>query len=486
MEDKIKQFINENWDCMLKDIASLLRIESVEDYKTATEDAPFGKGPRRALDEMLSLSKSKGFKTHNGNGYYGFAEFEGDKTPSDAAHRKGLPKQIGIIGHLDVVPAGNGWTKDPFDLTCEGDYLFGRGVVDDKGPVVLCLYAMQFWKNYCEETGAKLPFDVRLIFGCNEETDMICVDKYNEEHASSDFLFTPDAFFPVCYGEMGLCRFDILSNSVEVSNIVEIVGGEAQNAIPDRCEVTLKDLSDEQFETLKNSEFCDFEIEFVDEKGFVIVLARGKCAHASKPHEGENAIQKMITFLLQNNLIGISERKALCEFLKVLDDSDGSGVGANCKDDDFGALTLVGTVLRTLRENNETLFLLQCDSRIPKCTSSKEVFDALKTSFGTSADVTMTLGLEAFMVDIDSKEVKALMESIEDVVDKKMAPYAMPEGSYAREFACGVAFGPQMPWVKMPDFVGDIHSADEGTSVECLKQSLEIYIRSIGKLAGLL
>jgi len=45
--------------------------------------------------------------------------------------------------HIDVVPAGDGWTTDPFRLRESNGQLFGRGSCDAKGPLVAMLEAMR-------------------------------------------------------------------------------------------------------------------------------------------------------------------------------------------------------------------------------------------------------------------------------------------------------------------------------------------------------
>ncbi len=44
-------------------------------------------------------------------------------------------KHLGFAGHLDVVPAGAGWTGDAFAPRIAGDLLYGRGAVDMKGSI---------------------------------------------------------------------------------------------------------------------------------------------------------------------------------------------------------------------------------------------------------------------------------------------------------------------------------------------------------------
>ena len=99
---------------------------------------------------------------------------------------------IGIAGHLDIVPVGGDWTHDPFVLTREGDYVYGRGTTDDKGPVLEALYAMKLLRD----SGVKLNKRVRLIMGCNEETGSKCMAHYNEVEDELSCVFTPDANFP--------------------------------------------------------------------------------------------------------------------------------------------------------------------------------------------------------------------------------------------------------------------------------------------------
>ena len=59
---------------------------------------------------------------------------------------------------MDVVPAGPGWTFEPFSVTQKDGYLIGRGTLDDKGPVVVTLWALKFWKDQ----GRELPYTCLL------------------------------------------------------------------------------------------------------------------------------------------------------------------------------------------------------------------------------------------------------------------------------------------------------------------------------------
>jgi succinyl-diaminopimelate desuccinylase len=185
----ISRFVDENWSAIVADIAELVSIKSVEDSATAGTDAPWGKGPRDALDCALRMASRLGLQAHDCGGVIGFADVPGERDG-----------QVATIAHLDVVPAGPGWSSDPFALHRREGYLVGRGVLDDKGPAVLTLWAAHFLSTYGCAAGRKT---VRILLGVNEETGMDDARWYVRNYAAPDFLFTPDSEWPVVCGEKG-------------------------------------------------------------------------------------------------------------------------------------------------------------------------------------------------------------------------------------------------------------------------------------------
>jgi di- and tripeptidase len=60
--------------------------------------------------------------------------------------------------HYDVIPAPtDGWDSDPFTLTGRNGYLYGRGVTDDKGPILAAAFA-------AAELLARRALDLELVF----------------------------------------------------------------------------------------------------------------------------------------------------------------------------------------------------------------------------------------------------------------------------------------------------------------------------------
>ena len=127
----IKEFIEKNKENMLKDLGLLVSHNSVY----SEDEAPFGSENRKVLTDALNMMERDGLKTKNLDYYCGYGEIgEGEDI-------------IGILAHLDIVPSGEGWKTNPFELTLKDDTLYGRGVTDDKGAVIAALYALKYLKE---------------------------------------------------------------------------------------------------------------------------------------------------------------------------------------------------------------------------------------------------------------------------------------------------------------------------------------------------
>ena len=257
LEQRIDKFIEDNKDAIVEDIRQLVAIDSVQSAPEA--DAPFGPGARDALLKTLEIADRLGLATHNLDNYIGWAEVPG--TDAD--------KHLAAICHVDVVPAGNGWDADPFTLRVKDNWLLGRGVADDKGPMVLVLYALKFLR----EQGGSLRYGLRALVGTNEETGMRDVPYYMERQPAPAFCFTPEAEFPVCNGEKGHFNGKIVS-PVCNGNVVEMEGGVANNAVPDRASALVK---------ADISKLADAEGVTVEAEGeYVRVRGWGKSGHACR------------------------------------------------------------------------------------------------------------------------------------------------------------------------------------------------------------
>ncbi|MDO4680280.1 MAG: Sapep family Mn(2+)-dependent dipeptidase [Aerococcus sp.] len=185
IESAIIDQVEQNRSQMLQTIKHITSIQS--DHQPSTPDAPYGLGIKRALGATLKEAESLGFKVVNGDGYFGYASYGEDD------------HYIGVMGHLDTVPPGEGWTSDPFTCVERDGKLYARGILDNKGPILTCLYALYALK----QLGITPKRELRIVFGTSEETGFQDIPHYLEREQPPIIGFTPDCKYPVVYAERG-------------------------------------------------------------------------------------------------------------------------------------------------------------------------------------------------------------------------------------------------------------------------------------------
>ncbi|MEW4413825.1 Sapep family Mn(2+)-dependent dipeptidase [Clostridium sp. AN503] len=205
LEDTILKKVDELGDSMIESIRELVRIGSVEEE--AEPDMPFGCGVRDALHKALSISESLGFSTVNLENHIGYAQYGRGED------------YVCAIGHVDVVPVGEGWVHPPFSAYMENGTIYGRGVLDNKGPVLACLYGLAALKEL--ELPMKHP--VRIIFGCDEESGFEDLTYYLSKERPPVYGFTPDCKYPVVYSERGRAKLRIDGNAADLERFFSFV-----------------------------------------------------------------------------------------------------------------------------------------------------------------------------------------------------------------------------------------------------------------------
>lgn len=459
LSSKIDAYIEDNWEQIVADITTLVKIPSIEELDKAAPGAPYGPGPAEALKAGLAIAEKLGFEPHNCDGHIGYADIKGE---SDT--------QFGIIGHMDVVPPGVGWDYEPYDVTRVDGYLVGRGCIDDKGPNVITMYAVKFLADHY---GGELPYTIRYILGANEESGMRDTAYYTEHFEDPAFVISPDADFPVCYGEKGGFDGKLTSKPLPTDAfILEFEGGSATNAVPSLAHVVVR------------ANVADLQptdrITVEDKEGNALLTATGIGGHASMPEGTINAIGLLVDYLLEHNLC-TDEEKAFLELQqKLLSHSDGSGVGVKSSDDAFGPLTLIGGTVELTKDHR---IIQMIDIRYPTSITHQQIFDTIGgLAKAIGADFENTLLMEPFLTDPNSPIIQTLMEGYHEVTGDDRKPFTIGGGTYAREFKAGASFGPNMPWLDLPEWAGIEHSANEAASEQMLKDAMKIYIVTFDKL----
>lgn len=232
MEKWIIQEIENISEQMIKSIVEIVKIDSVKSEEE--KNAPFGKGIKKALDKTLEISEELGFKIKNIDNYIGYASYG----KSD--------EYICAIGHLDVVPVGIGWKNDPFSGHIEDRVIYSRGILDNKGPILSCLFGLYALKRL----NLKLNKEVRIIFGCDEESGFKDLEYYLSKENPPLMGFTPDCKYPVVYAERGRAVVKITGRREKITEFFEMLNEYILNS-KNNGERFKIDFKDEEFGILE-------------------------------------------------------------------------------------------------------------------------------------------------------------------------------------------------------------------------------------------
>ena len=458
LTQEIDAFVEREWEAVVADIAYLVEVDSVEDLEHAGPGAPYGPGPREALDRALEIAGRAGLTCDDCAGHIGIADLKGTSG-----------KQLAMIAHADIVPVGTGWDTDPLVLARREGCLLGRGVADDKGPLVLMLYAAKF---FCEHP-EMLTHTIRCLVGCNEETSMADVEWYLEHYSEPDALFTPDSDFPVCYAEKGSVHGTIRSAELPATRrIISFEGGTVINAVPGEATACVRAERSE----IPAAPGIDV-VENAD--GTLTLTARGLGGHAAFPAGTKNAIGMLVDVLLSAGICTEGERDFLELQRQLIASTDGSSIGIAASDDIFDPLTCVGGTVHT--ENNR--FEQTFDSRFPTSTTAAHIIETLSSLASAHGAVLCDLETrDPYVADVTSPFVQTLTAAYNEYASEPGKPYAMGGGTYARHFANGVGFGANdLSWPD-PEFCKGEHGPNEGMLEDKLRYALKIYILAIARL----
>jgi succinyl-diaminopimelate desuccinylase len=460
--EKLHRWIDEHQSEIVETLQGVLRIPSVEG--PPEPNAPYGRAVREALDYTLELSRKLGFRVRDIDGHAGDAEFgEGSE-------------YIGVLGHLDVVPEGDGWHHPPYGAEIEDGYIYARGASDDKGPTYAALYAAKALM----ESGLPLRRRVRIIFGCNEESGFGCMHHYFDVTKQERPLygFTPDASFPLIYAEKGIVNLT-LSKPLPKNNtglyIAHAQGGRRPNMVPDHASALLAG-SDEALhkaETLLRP-YWDRNITFSHTDGGIKIEAIGKSAHGSHPTAGDNAIVRLARVLCE---LELPERSLWLDWVVHASDTAGSGLGIAHRDDVSGPLTSNLGVL----EYKEERVSLTYNIRYP-VTWPLDSLLAQGRPFWEKEGWTyeVTQGHAPLYVPLDQEPVATLLRVYrEETGDTKSQPGTMGGGTYARATPRTVAYGAAFPDGKD----GPAHEPDERIAIQSVLKAAKIYAHALYELA---
>jgi succinyl-diaminopimelate desuccinylase len=442
LEQVVQQYEQE----LIKDLQSLIGIPSVRDMSTAGPGAPFGKEVRVALEWYLDRAKEMGFTVKNVDGYAGHVEYgEGEEL-------------LGVLAHLDVVPPGEGWKYPVFGGEIAEGKIYGRGVVDNKGPAILALYALKAMKD----NGVVPNKRIRVIVGCDEESGMECVKYYFQHEEKPTLGFSPDADFPLIHAEKGILQMKALWKGEDVGLCLS--GGERPNVVPPKAEAYLT--GDRKLPQGQD------QISIESTPDGTKVIASGLASHASVPHKGDNAIVRLL------NALEGSEVGEHAEKLKFIANIglglNGEGLDIELVDDVSGKLTCNLGMIKFAEGRGEVVI----DVRSPVTFPLEQTLERARARLQAAGfEVEVLTFDQPHHVPKDSALVQALLKVYREHTGDQGDAYAIGGGTYTRKLAGAVAFGPMLPG---RDDVA--HIANEYFALKDLRVCLKIYTGAILEL----
>ncbi|WP_324822148.1 Sapep family Mn(2+)-dependent dipeptidase [Sinanaerobacter sp. ZZT-01] len=459
----MKDFLTNERNCMIYDLIELINIPSIFSEK-AEPGRPFGKFVGLALEKVMALAESMNMNTKNLNGY------AGEITIGDGEY------MVGILGHIDVVEAGEGWTSEPFHAFVDEGKIYGRGSSDDKGPIISCLYAMKYLKeNNLIPKGTSL----RMILGTDEE-ELWRGIQYYTAHADRlpDCSIVPDGYFPVVFCEKGLLDFNLdfhIKECESEASLVEFRGGAGRNVVPSDAvcniqfcnEKTVRDV----FRKIPKTENIKVAVTGTQ----MTITSKGKACHAMAPDEGENAISRLIGVL---SLFDVKSDFAdfAVRYNKYIGmDYNGGLFGLGFHDEMSGKLTFnIGKITFDKGKVH-----LEGNLRHPASMRKEEITDVMKdTGDKSNFEYEEYDYLAPVFIEEKSPVFEALMSSYQRITgDVTTNPLAIGGATYARAIPGAVAFGALFPHEEEM-----AHKANEFLSIDSYMKMTEIYADALENL----
>ncbi len=373
---------NEIMQDFLQNLAPVAAMDTVTDIGSEKMS--------KALQSVLELGQQNGFRTGNLDNLCGWLECGNPDSE----------KMIAVLCHLDVVPTGDpaAWKVPPFTMTEKDGYIYGRGVKDNKGPMMLTFSILKRLKNM------PLKKRVRLLIGTAEETGCECMRHYAKHGELPEFAFTPDSDYPLISGEKGILHFNIIKHFADGKNpVTKISGGSVINAVPGSV-----------------SAEWDGKTRAV----------KGVTAHASTPEEGENAILKA------------AEQMPDCVLKKLLEKLNRKDLNIELKDR-YSELTFVPSIIRGTAEQA----VISCDIRFPVTMHSSDILNRIRDILEPmECELELLEAQEPLFHHPDSKLVKTLLGVYEKVTgEPDPQPLIVGGGTYAKALPSTVAFGTHLP-----------------------------------------
>lgn len=468
MDKRINEYLDNHRKELLESTREMIAINSVVTEEEGKE-FPFGKASAKALHTALRQFEDAGFKTTNIDNKIAYVDF-------------GEKPHLGILAHIDIVPADEDkWDYPPFEVTEKNGNLYGRGITDDKGPLVCVLYAMRAIK----ESGIPLKKGVRVIIGASEETGTeLDLKAYEEVEKWPEVVFSPDGDYPVVNFEAGRFCYAGEKNIAKSSSdkkITSIDGGTVHNIVPENAQAVVQGVSEQEIQDAIKSLNLNVKFTVSSEGNGVKIQAEGVSSHVAKPDNSINAVTGLLTLLDKISFEG-ELAQTIAGLIKAFPHGDkfGRGSGMYYDEERSGSTALN---LGVIHFDGEKISV-ETDYRFPLGKKFAEVFEqgkALMENIGFT--MTSYTGAETHYVDENSELVQTLSKIAHKYMEFDNDCIGSRGGTYVHEIDNGVAFGPVRPKNVETDG-NNVHGNNEYVNAEDFFENAKVYAEAILELCG--
>lgn len=457
-DKQIREWIAAHKEEIIEDHFSLCRIPSVRGE--AEEHAPYGKECARALQASADLFAKYGFGVRvEADRGYALARMEGSE------------KTVGLYGHSDVVPAGDGWIKtQPFEPRLIDGVFYGRGVGDNKAGVIQSLYAMRIIR----ELGLPVKSTVQAFIGSNEESGMGDVSSFAQNEKMPEINLAPDASYPCSVGEKGILRAWTKCRTALV-DIMDMHGGNAANIVLDYLAVRLPKKVKEELSALIAERH---EFVLTEKENELLLEANGASMHASHPEGSVNAAAIAFNLLSGVQSLCESDRNVMKNAAKAITCYYGSGLGIAHEDPAFGKLTAACGMIRV----EEGCLKINMDIRYGSTFAPDAVEKILNENWSSLGfDVVDMNNRPGFKIEDGNPVPPVLCKLYKEITGVDEQPKLLGGGTYSRVLKNSFSVGFRAPdpesttaAPQLPAGHGGAHQRDECVVADMFFQSLRV------------
>lgn len=408
---------------------------------------------------------------------------------------------LAVLTHGDVQGVeGQEWSSPPWEGRLVGDRIVGRGTEDDKGPIVVSLYALAALRD----TGWPRGSTIKLLVANAEESSWEEIPYYLARAPAPAMTVGIDAAYPVTHAQKAFGALTLRAGVPAAGEaakatgaeaappavgtkaapplggrvrVLQLSGGSGLSIIPERGEALIEVVGTSPAEALQQVQplvaawaaaHPPARLTVAVEGAALKLVAQGRGGHSSVPASGHNALGDLTAFLATSDLVPDAWGRLVAFLGRAIGtETDGRALGVALHDEVIGDLTVNLAIVG----EEEGRPVAQVNLRVPRGLSQEEIGSRvtaraaeLAAAGGPAVAAEFRLFNQPHLAPAEGPLVATLLAVWEEVTGAPGRPIAIGGGTQVRLFPGGVDFGPAL---SMENYRG--HGTDEYLTVEELQ-----------------